>query len=204
MRDRLVAPQILGAAAARRFRILRLGRQFFPAAHPLARPTVPCSQKAPRRSPIVSASVAPNRLRRASCHRCPSARRGLQPGASDRTFRRVIRLAEGSPWTIFLYTNNRVREFESPCKDFLRILGLRSHDPLSRRHTWLTNSSSALRLLPFFLVHGRHYGIERDPHGCSRLARCDRHIRTESGSAVATRSRKRASAFASSQRRSRL
>ncbi len=28
------------------------------------------------------------------------------------------------PWTIFLYTNNYLRDFDSPCKHFPRILGL--------------------------------------------------------------------------------
>ena len=31
------------------------------------------------------------------------------------------------PWTIFLYTNNYLREFDPPCKHFPRILGLRPH-----------------------------------------------------------------------------
>ena len=28
------------------------------------------------------------------------------------------------PWTIFLYTNNYLRDFDPSCKDFIRILGM--------------------------------------------------------------------------------
>ena len=34
-------------------------------------------------------------------------------------------LPDFSPWTIFLYTNNYLRDFDPSCKDFPRILVLR-------------------------------------------------------------------------------
>ncbi len=59
------------------------------------------------------------------------------------------RLFHFSPWTIFLYTNNYLRDFASRCKDSPRILGLR---PLAPHHPEAANS----RWLNLLFVGAQH------------------------------------------------
>src|SRR5690348_2545951 len=60
----------------------------------------------------------------------PFLRQGRQGGRDDSAIYRSEQIPENTksphaPWTIFLYTNNHLRERKPRCKDFPRILVLR-------------------------------------------------------------------------------
>ncbi len=52
--------------------------------------------------------------------------------AGDRMHRLFTASEVKLPWTIFLYTNNYLRDFDPSCKDFIHILGMRPCGPHDR------------------------------------------------------------------------